>query len=322
MTTSEQLEIEAEETRVQIASTLDELRSRITPGQLLDQALDYARDRGGGAFLHNLGRDVVDNPIPVALVGSGVAWLAIAGRRSPGGSAGAPETAAASAQDAVSAARESADQTARDWAARTGSVASDLGDRAGEMGMRVRDAAGGAMSALGDTASSAYAATAGTSQRTTDVIGNTAAAVRSNAAAGGQNIMDFFQEQPLVLAGLGLALGAVLGAALPRTDVEDRLMGEASDHAKDETAALAKQQLDKGKAVAEQAWDAARPEAERQTPARADDTGADRQREERDREGTRDHASSEAPLVPSDEHGREEASGDDASRGDVRRPAG
>src|SRR6516164_1582259 len=34
------------------------------------------------------------------------------------------------------------------------------------------------------------------------------------------------RDQPLVLGGIGVALGAVLGAILPMTEAEDRLMGD------------------------------------------------------------------------------------------------
>lgn len=51
------------------ATIFDELRERITPGQLVDQAVDYARDSGGGMFVRNLGRQTTANPLPVALAG-------------------------------------------------------------------------------------------------------------------------------------------------------------------------------------------------------------------------------------------------------------
>src|SRR5262245_39520066 len=87
MATSAQLEREAEAARTQIAAMLDELRGRMTPGQLVDEVVDYARDSGGSDFLRNFGRQVVDNPIPVGLVGAGLAWLMMAGRGPTAGSA-------------------------------------------------------------------------------------------------------------------------------------------------------------------------------------------------------------------------------------------
>src|SRR5437660_6645003 len=89
MATSEQLERETEATRAQIAATLDELRGRMTPGQVVDQLVDYARDSGGGEFFRNFGQQVAGNPLPVTLVGAGLAWLMLAGRRGPPGASGA-----------------------------------------------------------------------------------------------------------------------------------------------------------------------------------------------------------------------------------------
>src|SRR5690348_16192953 len=83
MATSEQLEREAEATRAQIAATLDELRGRMSPGHMVDELVDYARDNGGAEFFRNFGRQVVDNPVPVTLVGAGLAWLMMAGRGGP-----------------------------------------------------------------------------------------------------------------------------------------------------------------------------------------------------------------------------------------------
>src|SRR5437764_15335408 len=81
---SEQLEREAENTRTQLAGALDELRLRLTPGQVVDQIADYAREGPAADFLRNLDREVQENPIPVLLIAVGIAWLVItASSRSP-----------------------------------------------------------------------------------------------------------------------------------------------------------------------------------------------------------------------------------------------
>src|ERR1700719_4210775 len=79
---SEQLRRETEETRARVAETLEELRARITPGQVVDQLVDYAGDSGAGEFFRNLGRQAVKNPLPVTLMGAGLAWLMLAGKSS------------------------------------------------------------------------------------------------------------------------------------------------------------------------------------------------------------------------------------------------
>ena len=51
-------EREVEETRWQLAGTLEELRDRMTPGRVVDELVDYTRDGPVAEFLRNLGREV------------------------------------------------------------------------------------------------------------------------------------------------------------------------------------------------------------------------------------------------------------------------
>jgi len=78
---SEQLEREAEDVRGQLAGSLAELRYRITPGQVIDELLDYAREGPAAEFLRNLAREIRENPVPLLLMGIGIGWLAIATSR-------------------------------------------------------------------------------------------------------------------------------------------------------------------------------------------------------------------------------------------------
>ncbi len=69
------IERDVEKRRADLRGTLDQLRYRMTPGQVLDEAWQFARRSGGGSYVRNLGTSVRDNPLPVALVGAGIAWL-------------------------------------------------------------------------------------------------------------------------------------------------------------------------------------------------------------------------------------------------------
>jgi hypothetical protein len=78
----EQLERQAAETRARLAETLDALRFRMTPGQVFEQVVDYASYGLPAEFLRNLGREVYKNPMPLVLIGIGIAWLMAANSRS------------------------------------------------------------------------------------------------------------------------------------------------------------------------------------------------------------------------------------------------
>ena len=55
---------------------------------------------------------------------------------------------------------------------------------------------------------------------------------RHGARSAAGSMEDFVQEQPMVVGALGVAVGALIGALLPSSRVEDRYVGEYADEAK------------------------------------------------------------------------------------------
>jgi hypothetical protein len=307
MTYSEQLERETESCREQLADTLDELRARMTPGEVVDQLVDYAQDTTGGLFFQNLKKEVASNPLPVALMGAGFAWLmcgkAVSASRLRESTASVADKGrtwlSESADAAAGARRDAADRLSevgsraseaaaggreriREGAAVASDAAADAASQAKEAmsdataqvqdaasqvkdtTVRLKDAASAAGTAFGDTLSSTYGhATAGAGRAATAVTGS-ASKIGNRAATSGRDLMDFCRDQPLVVAGIGLAVGAAIGALLPRTQAEDQLMGDVSDELKEQTRELAGEQLEKAKKVGDRAYEAAQQEAERQ----------------------------------------------------------
>ncbi len=80
---SAELEREIEQQRHRIEDRVDELQERLSPGQLVDEALSYARHNGGQEFVGNLGERIKANPLPVALLGVSIAWLMTGSRSAP-----------------------------------------------------------------------------------------------------------------------------------------------------------------------------------------------------------------------------------------------
>ena len=81
-TQSEQLERKAQQARARLTETLKELRAGLTPGQVVDQLADYAREGPAAEFFRNLARQIWENPLPLTLIGAGIAWLIIASSQS------------------------------------------------------------------------------------------------------------------------------------------------------------------------------------------------------------------------------------------------
>jgi Protein of unknown function (DUF3618) len=209
MRQSEQLERETEQTRAELAETIEELRARVTPGYVVDELLDYARDSTGAEFFDNLKRQVAANPLPVGLMGAGLAWLMMA-RGSRDTPTGAVENAARQAGASV-------------------------GDAADAAVASVRETA----SATSDAVASTSATMAESARQTAADVARSARELRASATGTGRALADFCREQPLVVAGIGIALGAAIGALLPATETEDRLMGQASDAAKQQAKDMA-----------------------------------------------------------------------------------
>lgn len=69
-----QLEQEVDQARARLGSTASELSDRLSPGELIDQALGMAREHGG-ELGRNLGSQVKNNPIPMILTSVGISWM-------------------------------------------------------------------------------------------------------------------------------------------------------------------------------------------------------------------------------------------------------
>jgi ElaB/YqjD/DUF883 family membrane-anchored ribosome-binding protein len=312
MTSSAQLEQEAEQTRAQLARTLDELRERITPGQLVDQAVDYAKDSGGGTFVRNLGSQMTGNPLPVAFIGAGLAWLMLSsGRRSvPSSRAkeGAIDRARRAAIDTAARmtdAGQAASARMSEWTSEAAAGLSEAGRQAGERTRAMADTAQTAASQsaqdrsahasqaagsaaqrasstyesakssasesygrfadtasratseaygqFSDAASDTYDRVSDTTARATSTVSQSLSSFGQTTAAASRNMLQFCKSQPLVLAGIGMALGAILGALIPPTEAEDRLMGETSDEMKDQARNAAGDQIERAKSATESA---------------------------------------------------------------------
>jgi Protein of unknown function (DUF3618) len=265
-----EIERDVQQSRAEIEHTLDAIQERLSPGQLVDQAVNYFRGGRGVDFARNLGDSIAANPIPVTLMGVGLAWMMISGQRSArDGDRGDPAywdedldpveepyAGFAEAEDDIAylgAEAESGGGFGEDLQ-EAGRTAKDrmgeLGDRARRVGEQARERVGRAGTGMADRAHEA------------------GARARYAGRRARQGLLQSLDEHPLVLGAIGLAIGAALGAALPATETEDELMGETGDKALRRATKLGREQVEKARdaagAVAGAVVGAAREEAGRQ----------------------------------------------------------
>src|SRR6185437_3226273 len=257
MSNAQQLERETEQTRSQIAATLLELRACVTPGHVFNQISDRLGDGGGAALVKNLKRQTIDNPVPVALLGAGLAWLMLSGRSSTDGHAGATS-------DAVRQKGSEATQLASDVRERAESAVEGAKQSTSKAGENVRQAASSMGEQVQRNASAGYESVSDGARRAAAAVSGSAHAAGQRTFETGNALVDFCRNQPMVLAGLGVVIGATLGALLPLTDTENRLMGKTSDELKAHAQDVASEQYEAAKKVGERGLDAAQDEVARQ----------------------------------------------------------
>jgi ElaB/YqjD/DUF883 family membrane-anchored ribosome-binding protein len=258
-TQTERLEIEAEATRQRLSATVDELRSRLTPGHALDEIIAYTREGAAGEFVRNLGRDVARNPLPVTLAGAGLAWLMLArngasdGERQPG-------TRRVDAETNFAAAGEAATDAADDFASGVLEGAHRTKDYVADQSRAATEAMSEFAASTRDTTASAYRTASAKVQDMSANVRQRSRETATRATEVGRGVVDLCREQPLVLAGIGIALGALVGALLPRTATEDHLVGRAADDLKSEGMALATESYEAARHAAERAAQSAQPD--------------------------------------------------------------
>jgi hypothetical protein len=261
-----EIEREVQHSRVEVEQTLDAIQARLSPGQLLDQAVGYFRDGRGGEFARNLGDSVTQNPIPLALVGVGLAWMMLGGQRFARNGEHResdywdddPEPIE---DHYVGLAEEGTAYLHPGADLRSGG---SVGDDPSEAGGTARDRLG----EFGDQARDAAAQARERIERAGARVADRAHDARKRAQHYGQRarqgVLRSLDEQPLVLGAIGLAIGAAFGAALPPSKAEDELMGEARDEALRRATKAGRAQAKKVRAAAGAVAEAAREEAGRQ----------------------------------------------------------
>jgi len=171
--------------------------------------------------------------------------------------------------DAAGAAVASNSQRIKDSAA---SASATLSDRASGLKDDGRRLAGSAATTVQDIADGATAAARSAASTVVDTGVDAARTIRRTASdasdRAGKTIFQTIEQNPLLVAGVGLLVGGLIASALPRSGFEDDLVGDASSAAKRRAQAAASQGFDAAKAAVGEVYDetARQAEAEGLTP--------------------------------------------------------
>lgn len=300
----DELERDAERTRADLAHTVDEIRSRISdtasdirervsPAAIKQDVKDYVQQTGqqfyhtiesrarenplqavaiAAGLAYPIWRIVSSMPVPILLIGAGIALSSRSGHSAPVGhrlfdqgrekfdevTAGVSEKAhyaSAAMQDATLRTRETvqdaalrAKSTVQDATARTKEAMQEaalrtkeqVSDAVGRVRSTVEATADTVTSSVTDAVSSARDAASRAASTVSDAVSSSyqstteaAAYARDQALRAGQQTRDTFvqtfERHPLLVGGLGLAIGALIASAIPATAPENRLFGETNE---------------------------------------------------------------------------------------------
>ena len=190
----------------------------------------------GPSVLTNLKGQVRDNPLAVSLISAGLVWLMVGQSASATATTAWDEAKLKVPKSQSNSSLDSSDGTNM-W-----STATDAAASAAETGSEALRSA---------------------KHFASDMVGG-AAQTATNAANRARHKLGGVQQEPLVLAAVGFAVGAAIGGLLPHSELEDQMVGGSSDKVRGTAEDLLGRGLEAGRQVATDALDAAKEEADRQ----------------------------------------------------------
>lgn len=290
--TPDHIEREVEARRASVESTLDALKDRMSVNQVIDEVGQFVGIEDARAVLHSAGRQVRENPVALGMIGLGLAWLALGNSGSRSGSrraydpyrdrsdsyepysaygsrdwrderdrrggvidkvVGAVSGAADSVSHAASAAGEKISATLSGTRDRASHYADDVSHRTGELRDSAYDRAQHLRESMGERADDLRHRADDLRHRASDLRH----AAYDRAGQARDTVSGTMEQQPLLIGAAAVVIGAVIGAALPRTRTEDRMMGRYRDSLLDEAKAASADLRERAMSAAHQTYDAA-----------------------------------------------------------------
>jgi uncharacterized protein YjbJ (UPF0337 family) len=280
----DQIEEDISETRAELGEILDQLERKLAPRHLLERGVDMLKDSMSGD-VGGLGDTFRRNPVPLALIGIGIGWMAFGATTRRGqvgqyggelrqklsgavqGAAGKVGAAAGQLRDKVAGMTSTGSAAPGPYPTESAGYAyarQKSGEAMAQARETAAEASSGGRNTLGraqEAGSAAWAqASSGASETRRRLReAGSAAWQRASGYAGkaGDRMLvtrdrlgDMLEANPLAVGALGFLAGALLALMLPRTDMETQLIGDTSEQIRTRAAEGARR-------VAERTVDAA-----------------------------------------------------------------
>lgn len=282
----QQIRQETEQTRAELVHTVEQLRNsvvetsgdiraRIRPATVKNEMMNYARSRGeqwlddlksaaqenplqavaiGGGLAYPLFRLLRTVPVPILMIGAG---LYLAGPKS--GKAGQVSSMADDLSEKVRQQAEVMGDRLSEAKERAGARGAELKDKATQQAGNVAETVKGLADQASDAGQRYAEAAKEVAQDAVQALKGAASDVKVRAT---KSFTETLEQNPLAIAGIGLLIGGMIASALPRTELEDGLLGEAGRSIKRRAQSAASRGFDAAKDVADEAARSAYGQAE------------------------------------------------------------
>ena len=246
----EELRQESEQSRAQLAATVDRLRTRIadtaedlrykvSPQGIKSEVSEFVSRKTQG-WLDTLKQQATENPMQAIAAGTAVAVPALRLARGfplpllmiGAGLALTSKTVRARAADTAAPAMEKAKEMAGEAAERVQSFSEDAADALSATGRRAAELAGEAQASATGAAGDLKDRAAETTDKVRAGMEGVRSTARDRATAAPETVRQVFSDNVALIGGLGIAMGAIIAASLPDTKVEAAAIGKASDRVK------------------------------------------------------------------------------------------
>ena len=240
---TDQIEQDLAQTRARLDRRLDELGDRLSPNQLVNDALSHVTGGDGADFTQTLIAKAKANPVPAVLVGVGIAWLMASGRNKHSSQQADLPTRLRSAEAGVVRLNDEHPEV----------HASRLDDVRGQVLGIARTASDTAASYSQRIKEAVTAASESARQTSRDVRNGASRAVADPRSLA---------SNPLVLGSAAALVGLIAGALIPLRDEERRVLDGVAGPLRSQGRDLAQEVVNRGTQVAANTLEAVKDSAQ------------------------------------------------------------
>jgi ElaB/YqjD/DUF883 family membrane-anchored ribosome-binding protein len=263
------------------------IQQRLSPERLTREAKDKIKEATIGKveemadmaahkanhWRYSIMDTIKQNPIPAALTGIGLGWLLMEGMRSPDRQEyryrsiydyDTHHLYAPEGQEGYYE-KDYEPGMVRNVQHKMSDAAHTVQDKTSQAVQSVKDTASNVADAVSDTASNVATTVSDTASNVAhgakEMTYRAQDNVRYQAERARMNFNYAMNESPFAVGAVAFAAGAAIGLMLPRTEKEDKWMGETRDHLMEQAKETAKETAKKAQHVAEEAYEVAKETA-------------------------------------------------------------